>query len=121
MVIRVNRETGMIDERLAANSLRLQSACDRGGLNDGQGDRQIAGVLRNLAADRVRPLWRRRSRYGNTTVINCKDDRRGDVRHDAERENSRKAPEVATAKQIENTQNRTLGSCRKKLSQQRRH
>ena len=67
-------------------------------------DRQIARVLRDFAAPEFAfflQLLEVREHYGHQ----LQDDRRGDVRHDAQREN-RQPAQVAAAEQVENAQER---------------
>src|ERR1700730_9233306 len=98
------RESRAIHKRLPAKALRLQSGGDRERLNDAQHNGQIARVLRNFAAPELAFFLQAlevREHHGHQ----LQDDRGGDVRHDAEREN-RHAPEVAAAEEIENAQHR---------------
>src|SRR6266852_703854 len=96
----------VIYQGLAAVDRALQGGSDGGGLDDAEHNRQIARVLRNLPPAELAlflQFLEVRKHHGHQ----LQDDRRGDVRHDAEREN-RQAPQVAAAEQIEDAQNRTL-------------
>jgi hypothetical protein len=117
---RKNREQDEADprviyQRLARVSLRLQRGGDGGGLDDAQDNRQVARVLGNLAAAqfafflKALEVWEHHSHQ-------LQDDRRGDVRHDAQREN-RQPAEIAAAEQVEDAQHRTRGL----LKQFRKH
>ncbi len=96
--------TGMEYQRLATVALRLQGGGDGRRLNDAEHDRQIARVLRDLAAAEFAfflQFFEIREHHRHQ----LQDDRRRDVRHDAERED-REATQVAAAEQIENAQER---------------
>jgi hypothetical protein len=77
----------VVDQRQAAGDLRLplQPHRDAQRLHDGEHQRQVAGVLRDLAPPELPflgdPLERRPDHRQQ-----LQDDRRADVRHDAERE-----------------------------------
>src|SRR5713101_2962755 len=93
-----------IHKRLPAKALRLQGGCNRGRLNDAQHDGQVACVLRDFASPELAFFLEAlevREHHGHQ----LQDDRGGDVRHDAEREN-RHAAEVAAAEEIEDAQHR---------------
>src|SRR6266404_4631401 len=99
-------ETRMVNQGLAADVLALQRSGDGGGLDDAQQDRQIARVLRNFTAAEFAfflQLLEIREHHGHQ----LQDDGRGDIRHDAERENGQTA-QVAAAEHIEDAQDRTL-------------
>src|SRR5713101_6007346 len=86
---------------------RLQGLRDREGLDDAQDDRQVARILRNLAPAKFAFLLQTfevRKNHGHQ----LQNDRRGYVRHDAEREN-RQAAEVAAAEEVENAQHGARG------------
>ena len=92
----------MINERLASQGLRLQGCRDGGGLHDAKNNRQVARVLRDLAAAEFAFFLQAlqvREHHGHQ----LQDDRRGDVRHDAEGENRHTAG-IASAEQIEDAQ-----------------
>src|SRR5713226_2635833 len=98
------RVPGAIHKRLPAKALRLQGGGNRGRLNDAQHDGQVARVLRDFAAPELAFFLQAlevREHHGHQ----LQDDRGGDVRHDAEREN-RHAAEVAAAEEIEDAQHR---------------
>ena len=82
------RQARVIDQRQAAGDLRLPLEEDRDAerLHDAQQDRAVARVLRDLAAAQLaflRQLLEVRPDHRQQ----LQDDRRADVRHDAEREN----------------------------------
>src|ERR1017187_7166813 len=94
----------MIDQRLAVDALRLQGAGDGGALNDAEHDGQIARVLRNLTPAKF-ALFLQAFEVWKYHGHQLQDDRRGDVRHDAERENGKPA-KIAATEQIEDAEHR---------------
>src|SRR5258708_2961583 len=96
----------MINESLIAGSLRLQQRRRRKRLDNGETDSQVSCVLSNLAAAQfaffLQPL-EVREYHGHQ----LQDDGRGDVRHDAQREN-REAAEIAATEEIENAERSAL-------------
>src|SRR5207245_11653844 len=87
--------------------LRLERARDSQRLDDAKQDGQIARVLRDLAAAKLAFFLQAlevRKHHGHQ----LQDDRGGDIRHDAEREN-RKTAEVAAAEEVENAEHRGCG------------
>ena len=86
-VISRNAEPGVVDQRQAAGDLRLPLEEDRDAerLHDAQEDRAVARVLRDLAAAELAFL-RQLLEVRPDDRQQLQDDRRADVRHDAERE-----------------------------------
>ena len=85
---------------------RLQALRDAERLQDREDDRQVAGPLRDLAPPQFAFLLQFFER-GDHHRHQLQDDRRRDVRHDAEREN-RQPPDVAAGEQIEEAEDRAL-------------
>src|SRR5690348_17139083 len=96
----------MIDERLPSKALGREGAGDRERLKRAQNDSEIARVLRNLAAAKF-PFLLKPFQIGPYHYQQLQNDRGGDVRHDAEREN-REPAEITTAEQVDNSQHGTL-------------
>src|SRR5882757_1077212 len=90
---RHKHETGssVVDQRARV----LQRGGDGRGLDNAQHNRQIAGVLRNLAPAQL-TLFSQLFEVWEHHGHQLQDDRRGDVRHDAQREN-RQLAQVAAA------------------------
>ena len=95
---------GMEHQRFAAIALGLEGGGDGRRLNDAEDDRQIARVLRDLAAAEL-ALFLQLFEVWEHDGHQLQDDRRGDVRHDAEREN-REPAQIAAAEEIEDAQER---------------
>ncbi len=81
---------------------RLQAHGDSERLRDAEADGQVAGPLSDLAAAEFAFLLKLFQR-GNDDRQQLQDDRRRDVRHDAERED-RQAPDIAAGEEIEETE-----------------
>ena len=94
----------MIDQWRFAKTLGLKRSRNGQGLDDAQYDGQVARVLRDLATTEF-AFFRKPLEIGKHHGHQLQDDGRGDIRHDAERENGH-APEIAAAEQIEDAQNR---------------
>ena len=101
----------MIDQRLAVESLRLQSAGDGQALNDTKKDGQVASVLGDLAAAQL-AFFRETLEVWEHHGHQLQNDRRGDVGHDAQGKN-RHAAEIAAAEEIEDAQHGTGGLAEK--------
>src|SRR5260370_2895913 len=96
----------VIDHGLAVGPRRrLQGLRDRERLDDAQDDRQVARILPNLAPAELAFLLQT-LKIGKNHGHQLQDDRGGDIRRDAEREN-RQTAEIAAAEEIENTQHRS--------------
>src|SRR6185437_7794430 len=107
----------VIDQRLISHGSLAQRNGDRERLKDAQNDRQIARVLRDLAAAQFAFVLQALE-VGPHNDQQLENNRRGDIRHDAEREN-REPAQVAAAEEIEHNHGRTLILI-EKLPQQRR-
>jgi hypothetical protein len=86
--------------------LRLERAGDRQRLDNAERDGQVARVLGNLLPAEF-ALFLQPLEVREHHLHQLKDDRCGDVGHDAQSENGKLA-EVAAAEQIEEPQGRTL-------------
>src|ERR1700691_903568 len=77
----------------------LQSLCDTERLDDGEGDGQIAGPLRNLPAAQFAFLLEfLQGRHHHCQKL--QDNRRRDIRHDTQSED-REPPDIAAREQVE--------------------
>ena len=84
----------------------LQALRDAERLQDGEDDRQVAGPLRDLAAAQLAFLLQLFER-GHHHRQQLQDDRRRDVRHDAQGED-RQPADVAAREHIEEAEDRAL-------------
>ena len=98
----------VVDERQAAGDLRLALEEDRDAerLHDAQQDRAVARVLRDLAAAELAFL-RQPLEVRPDDRQQLQDDRRADVRHDAERED-RHLRQVAAREHVVEAEHRVL-------------
>ncbi len=97
----------MIDQRLSrTSSARCKRQRDRERLKRAENDGQVARVLRDLAAAELAFLLQALE-IGPDDHQQLQNDRRRDVRHDAEREN-RQPAKIAAAEKIDNAEHRAL-------------
>ena len=107
MVIKRKADAGVINQRTdCSGRLVLQREGDRQRLHDAEKDRQVARVLRDLAAAEFAFFLQAlevRPDHGHQ----LQDDRGRDVGHDAQGEN-RQPAEIAAAEQVDDAQDRAL-------------
>ena len=111
IVIRTKPKPGL-RTKLPSDACSIVRDAER--LHHRQDDRQIAGPLRDLAPAEFAFLLQfleRRNHHGQQ----LQDDRRRDVRHDAQRED-RQAPECAAGEQIEEAEEASRRCCLKNSS-----